>query len=64
MEILEGLLAGLRTACAGFPDSRRGKVRYPMTDIGMSAFSLFFMQSQSFLSFPRQLKQGHSGSNC
>ncbi len=64
MEILEGLLAGLRKACAGFPDSRRGKVRYPMTDIGMSAFSLFFMQSESFLSFQRQLEQGHSTSNC
>jgi len=64
MEILEGLLAGLRTVCAGFPDSRRGEVRYPMADVGLSAFSLFFMQSESFLSYQRQLEQGHGASNC
>ena len=35
-----------------------------MSDIGMSAFSLFFMQSDSFLSFQRRLEQGHGDSNC
>jgi len=64
MEILEGLLAGLREVCAGFADSRRGPVRYSMTDVGLSAFSLFFMQSESFLAYQRQLGQGHSASNC
>ena len=64
MEILEGLLEGLRKVCAGFPDSRRGEVRYPMADVGLSAFSLFFMQSESFLSYQRQLEQGHGASNC
>jgi hypothetical protein len=44
MEILEGLLVGLRKACGEFPDPRRGKAQYSMTEIGMSAFSLFFMQ--------------------
>jgi hypothetical protein len=64
MEILAGLLAGLREVCAGFADTRRGKVQYSMADIGLSAFSLFFMQSGSFLSFQRQLELGHSSSNC
>jgi len=51
MELLDTLLAGVRSACAAFPDARRGDVGYSMADIGMSAFSLFFMQSESFLSY-------------
>jgi hypothetical protein len=35
-----------------------------MEDIGFSAFSLFFMQSESFLSFQNQLEKGHGTSNC
>ncbi len=65
MEILESLLDGLRTVCAGLPDTRRGTdVDYTMADIGLSAFSLFFMQSESFLSHQRRLEQGHVTSNC
>jgi len=45
MEMLETLLEGVRSACAAFPDKRRGDVKYSMADIGLSAFSLFFMQS-------------------
>ena len=37
---------------------------YSMADIGLSAFSLFFMQSESFLSHQRRLEQGHGTSNC
>jgi len=48
---LESLLAGLGAVCAGFSDARRSTdVDYSMADIGLSAFSLFFMQSESFLS--------------
>ena len=35
-----------------------------MADIGLAAFSMFFMQSPSFLSHQRQLAQGHGRSNC
>ncbi len=49
MEMLETLLEGVRSACAAIPDKRRGDVTYSMADIGLSAFSLFFMQSESFL---------------
>src|ERR1039457_4816296 len=67
MEILESLLDGLRTVCACLPDARRSpdpNVDYSMVDIGLSAFSLFFMQSESFLSHQRRLEQGHGTSNC
>jgi hypothetical protein len=64
MEILETLLNGVRSACAAFPDKRRGDVRYSMADIGLSAFSLFFMQSESFLAYQRELEAGRKTSNC
>ena len=64
MEMLETLLAGVRSACAAFPDKRRGDVTYSMADIGLSAFSLFFMQSESFLAHQRALDEGRKTSNC
>jgi hypothetical protein len=67
MEIFESFLAGLRSVCAGFTDSRRSPdpgVDYSMADIGLSAFSLFFMQSGSFLAHQRRLELGHGASNC
>jgi hypothetical protein len=35
-----------------------------MSDFGLSAFAMFFMQSASFLSFQRRLEKGHGRSNC
>ena len=65
MQVLQTLLDGVRAACAGFPDKRRGdSVTYSMADIGLSAFSLFFMQSESFLSYQRALEEGRKMSNC
>jgi len=64
MQVLQTLLDGVRAACAGFPDKRRGGVTYSMADIGLSAFSLFFMQSESFLSHQRGLEEGRKTSNC
>ena len=64
MEMLETLLQGVRSACAAFPDKRRGDVTYSMADIGLSAFSLFFMQSESFLAYQRELEEGRKTSNC
>ena len=37
---------------------------YGMADIAMAAFSLFFMQSPSFLAHQRHLENGHGRSNC
>jgi hypothetical protein len=64
MMILQGLIDSIRTTCGAFPDDRRGDVTYSMADIGLSAFSLFFMQSESFLSYQRGLTEGRKTSNC
>ena len=64
MQMLETLLQDVRSACAAFPDKRRGEVTYSMADIGLSAFSLFFMQSESFLAHQRALEAGRKRSNC
>jgi hypothetical protein len=62
---LESLLGHLRQCCDSFPDKRRGiNTTYPIADIGMAAFSIFFMQSPSFLAYQRQLSDGHGRSNC
>ncbi|MER8504848.1 hypothetical protein [Mesorhizobium sp. M0204] len=59
------LLGSLRRCLERFPDKRRGlNVIYLMTDIGMAAFSVFFMQSPSFLSHQRRFEEGHGRSNC
>ena len=45
-----GLLKMLKNAIKNFPDSRVGSNRmYTMEDIALSAFSVFFTQSPSFL---------------
>jgi hypothetical protein len=61
MEIFESLLAGLRTVCAEFPDARRSpdpEVDYSMADIGLSAFSLFFMRKRVLFVLPTAFREG------
>jgi hypothetical protein len=65
MKILDRLIASLRGCCQSLPDLRQGgDVRYTMADIGLSAFSLFFLQSPSFLAHQRRLAEGQGRSNC
>ena len=67
MSVLETPIAGLSEVCAGLPDRRKSPLRegaYTMSDIGLSAFSLFFMRSASFLDHRRRLEEGHGRSNC
>ena len=65
MRSLDSLLGSLRGCLDGFPDKRRGiNTSYSMGDIGMAAFSVFFMQSPSFLAHQQRLEQGHGRSNC
>jgi hypothetical protein len=62
---LQTLLGRLRQCCESFPDKRRGiNTSYPIADIAMAAFSVFFMQSPSFLAHQRHLRDGHGRSNC
>jgi hypothetical protein len=65
MGLLDDLLGSLRTCLEAFPDGRRGaNGQYSMADFGLSAFSVFFMQSPSFLAHQRRLEEGHGQSNC
>jgi hypothetical protein len=65
--LIEQLIGELREVCAGLPDKRvapRREGKYSMADIGLSAFSIFFMGSPSFLAHQRALQRGHGRSNC
>jgi hypothetical protein len=65
MKTLDRLIGALRGCCHALPDLRQGgDVRYTMADIGLSAFSLFFLQSPSFLAHQRRLEAGQGRSNC
>ena len=63
-------MAGLCKVCAGLPDQRKGKLpgnpaASTMADIGLSAFSLFFMGSPSFLAHQRaSWRRDKDSSNC
>ena len=55
----------LRITFATFSDPRTGKnTRYTMTDAGLSAFSVFFMQSPSFLDFQRTMQETQGKNNA
>jgi hypothetical protein len=54
---LPRMIKQLEQACKSFPDLRSGKNSvYELTDVGMSAFSVFFTQSPSFLAHQRDMK--------
>src|SRR4051812_50132803 len=64
MRPLDTLRGSLRDCLDGFPDKRRGiNTTYLMGDIGMAAFSVFFMQSPSFLAHQRQFEAGDGSSH-
>jgi hypothetical protein len=51
------MIKRLEQACESFPDERTGKNSvYDLADVGMSAFSVFFTQSPSFLAHQRDMK--------
>src|SRR3712207_9537819 len=63
MKILDRLIGSLRGCCHSLPDLRQGgDTRYTMADIGLSAFSLFSLQSLSFLAHQRRLEEGQGRS--
>jgi hypothetical protein len=67
VSVIEELISELSGVCAGLPDKRTGPRRdtdYRMADIGLSAFSMFFMGSPSFLAHQRSLRDGNGLSNC
>lgn len=59
------LVGSLRQTLAALPDSRTGdNTKYSMEDIGLSAFSVFFTQSPSFLAAQKTLQQAKGQSNA
>jgi hypothetical protein len=57
------MIQALKQQCSQFPDVRTGENKqYELQDVGMSAFSVFFTQSPSFLAHQRdmQLRKGQS----
>ena len=55
----------LRLTFETFADQRTGKNKgYTMTDAGLSAFSVFFMQSPSFLDFQRTMQETQGKNNA
>ena len=60
------LIAGLRRTFEGLPDTRRpgGNSRYVMADAALSAFSVFFMQSPSFLAWQRSMQESQGRNNA
>ena len=61
----EELKNTLGKAISQFPDKRTGKnLQYSMSDIGMSAFSIFFTQSPSFLAYQQLMTDSKGISNA
>jgi len=62
---LGGIAKQIRGTFETFTDPRTGKnSHYTMVDAGLSAFSVFFMQSPSFLEHQRTLEQAHGENNA
>jgi hypothetical protein len=59
------LIVALRETAAALPDRRTGKNNhYDMVDIALSAFSVFFLQSPSFLEFQRTMGRSKGRHNA
>ena len=60
------LVGNLRDQFEGLPDSRKGGNRqtYKMIDAGLSAFSVFFMQSPSFLDYQSRMQSLQGNNNA
>jgi len=60
------LIAMIRRALCSLPDTRKGgnNLRDTMGDAGLSAFSVFFMQSPSFLDFQMRMQKERGRNNA
>ena len=60
------LVATIREVLCGLPDARKGgnNQRYTMGDAGLGAFSVFFMQSPSFLDFQVRMQKARGRNNA
>jgi hypothetical protein len=61
--LFDTIVGSFRQVLSSLPDKRTGRnSRYGMEDAGLSAFSVFFTQTPSFLSYQRMMEgsKGHS----
>ena len=62
---LDDITKRLRSTFGEFTDPRKGKnTRYTLVDAALSAYSVFFTQSPSFLDYQRSLEQRHGNNNA
>ncbi|MEZ5672634.1 MAG: hypothetical protein R3E08_09720 [Thiotrichaceae bacterium] len=62
---LSDITKKMRDTFQNFVDPRTGKNKmYSMVDAALSAFSIFFMQSPSFLEYQRTLEQTQGRNNA
>jgi hypothetical protein len=61
----EQMIERWRSVAAGLPDRRTGdNCVYPMADIALSAFGVFFTQYPSFLSFQQNMEKAYGRNNA
>lgn len=59
------MLSMLRESLAGIPEHRQGEnTKYEITDAGLAAFGVFFMQSPSFLAHQRDMQRQKGQNNA
>lgn len=59
------LLASIRQALECLPEHRRGKnTSYSLTEAGLSAFAVFYLQSPSFLAHQRDMQRQRGRNNA
>ncbi|MBE3118100.1 MAG: ISNCY family transposase, partial [Candidatus Atribacteria bacterium] len=62
---LKRMISELRERMGGFSDVRKGKnIVYEVGEVGMAAFSVFFMQNPSFLEHQRVMKESTGRNNA
>lgn len=59
------MVEGLRQDLEGVPEHRRGRnTQYEIVDAGLGAFSVFYMQSPSFLAYQRDMQRKKGQNNA
>jgi hypothetical protein len=59
------MLASLRHSLEALPEHRTGRnVQYGLVDAGLGAFSVFFLQSPSFLAYQQKMREHHGRDNA
>jgi hypothetical protein len=61
----QDMLAAVRKSLEGVPEHRTGQnIRYSIAEAGLGAFSVFYMQSPSFLAYQRDMQRNKGQNNA